>query len=49
VLRLLHGDKEMREKLGRIFVRVDQDEDFRRCCLKSGRLDGSLRHYSFRE
>src|SRR5271165_7315733 len=30
-----------------ILVRVDQDEDFKNCCMSDGKFDGSQRHYYF--
>jgi hypothetical protein len=37
---VVHGDKELLEKLGRNDLSA-----FKNCCLRSGRLDGSQRDY----
>jgi hypothetical protein len=33
----------------KISVLADQDKDFKKCCLSTGRYDGSQRNYFFRE
>lgn len=44
----VHGDKELREKLGREdLCPCGSRRKVKRCCLKSGRFDGAMRHYFF--
>jgi len=43
-------EQELREKLGRMTrVRAVRGVAFKNCCLRTGRYDGSLRKYYFRE
>ena len=47
-LRVVHGDKELVEKLGRQDpCPCGSNRKFKNCCLKRGRYDGSLRAYYF--
>ncbi|MEM7348509.1 MAG: SEC-C metal-binding domain-containing protein [Chloroflexota bacterium] len=47
-LRVVRGDKELIEKLGREdLCPCGSHRKFKRCCLKQGRYDGSLRAYYF--
>jgi len=48
-LRIVHGDKELTEKLGRnvIYARAVQVADFKKCCLPKGIYDGALRDHYF--
>ena len=46
--RVVHGDKELAEKLGRRdLCPCGSGRTYKNCCLKSGRYDGSLRDYYF--
>lgn len=46
--RIVHGEKELTEKLGRNdLCPCGSGRRFKKCCLKSGRYDGSLRAYYF--
>ena len=46
--RVVHGDKELLEKLGRNdCAPAAPDAGFKRCCLGSGNYDGVLRDYYF--
>ncbi|MBO0861643.1 MAG: SEC-C domain-containing protein [Chloracidobacterium sp.] len=45
-MRVVHGDKELTEKLGRNDrCPCGSGRRFQECCLKSGRFDGSRRDY----
>ena len=47
-VRVVHGNKELTEKLGRnTFARAVQDTGFKNCCLRSGRYDGSRKNHFF--
>ena len=47
-VRVVHGDKELREKLGRNDpCPCGSGRRFKKCCLCSGRFDGSPRNYFF--
>jgi len=46
--RVVHGDKELQEKLGRQdLCPCGSGKRFKKCCRNSGRYDGSLRKYYF--
>jgi hypothetical protein len=51
--RVVHGNKELIRKakslVAKIHVRVDRAAAFKKCCLTSGKFDGSLRHYYRRD
>lgn len=47
-LRVVHGDKELLEKLGRNdLCPCDSSKKFKNCCMKSGQYDGSQKDYYF--
>ena len=47
-VRIVHGNKELSEKLGRNdLARAVQDAAFKNCCLRSGRYDGANRNHFF--
>ncbi|MEM8638226.1 MAG: SEC-C metal-binding domain-containing protein [Cyanobacteria bacterium P01_G01_bin.54] len=46
--RIVHGNKELQEKLGNNdLCPCGSGRRFKRCCRNSGRYDGSLRSYYF--
>ena len=46
--RVVHGDKELSEKLGRKdLCPCGSLRKFKRCCLANGRFDGVLRNHFF--
>lgn len=47
-VRVVHGDKELEEKLGRNDpCPCGSDRKFKNCCLRSGGFDGILRDVYF--
>ncbi|WP_073476154.1 SEC-C metal-binding domain-containing protein [Desulfatibacillum alkenivorans] len=47
-LRIVHGDKELEEKLGRNDpCPCGSARRFKNCCMKTKRYDGSLRDHYF--
>jgi len=47
-LQIVHGDKELIEKLGRNdLCPCGAWKKFKNCCLKTGRFDGSQSHHYF--
>jgi len=47
-LRIVRGEKELLEKLAEtIYVHAIPGGDFKKCCLRKGRYDGSLRNHYF--
>ncbi|ABW25457.1 SEC-C metal-binding domain-containing protein [Acaryochloris marina] len=47
---MVNGQKELQEKLGRKDpCPCGSGRKFKHCCMQSGRFDGSLRDYYFRE
>jgi uncharacterized protein YecA (UPF0149 family) len=47
-LRVVHGDKELLEKLGRNdLCPCGSAKKFKKCCMKSGQYDGSKKDYYF--
>ncbi|MGO9688475.1 MAG: SEC-C metal-binding domain-containing protein [Syntrophobacteraceae bacterium] len=47
-MRVVHVEKELSEKLGRKdLCPCGSGRKFQKCCLKTGRYDGSLRDYYF--
>lgn len=46
--QIVHGEKELEEKLGRtIYAHAAHPGGFKNCCMQSGKYDGSSRGYSF--
>jgi uncharacterized protein YecA (UPF0149 family) len=46
--RVVHGEKELLEKLGRNdLCPCGSAKRFKRCCMKSGGYDGSVKDYYF--
>jgi uncharacterized protein YchJ len=46
--RVVHGDKELLEKLGRNdLCPCGSGKRFKKCCMKSGQYDGSKKDYYF--
>ena len=49
-VHVVHGNKELSEKLGRNdLCPCGQDTGFKNCCMRSGRFDGSERKHYFRD
>jgi hypothetical protein len=47
-VRVVHGNKELSEKLGRNdLCPCGSGHSFKNCCLRSGRYDGSKRNHFF--
>jgi uncharacterized protein YchJ len=47
-LRVVHGDKELLEKLGRNdLCPCGSSKKFKKCCMTSGTYDGSQKEYYF--
>ncbi|MFC2094432.1 SEC-C metal-binding domain-containing protein [Bacteroidota bacterium] len=47
-MRIVHGSKELNEKLGRNdLCPCGSYKQFKKCCMKNGTYDGSLRAHYF--